>query len=71
MLFRHLKGADSWTRIFLSKRCQHKSGQQRRPLVNIEGEVIGINTLIRGLRTGIGFAIPSEPRERDFGQAHF
>jgi serine protease Do len=26
--------------------------------VNIEGEVIGINTLIRGLHTGIGFAIP-------------
>jgi len=27
--------------------------------VNIEGEVIGMNTLIRGLHTGIGFAIPS------------
>jgi len=29
------------------------------PLVNIDDEVIGVNTLIRGLRTGIGFAIPS------------
>ena len=28
-------------------------------MANIEGEVIGINTLIRGLHTGIGFAVPS------------
>jgi len=28
-------------------------------LINIDGEVIGINTLIRGMRTGIGFAIPA------------
>jgi serine protease Do len=34
-------------------------GNSGGPLMTIEGEVMGVVTLIRGLRTGIGFAVPS------------
>jgi serine protease Do len=60
---------------FLQTDANINPGNSGGPLVNVDGEVIGINTLIRGLRTGIGFAIPSnlarEVADKLISDGHF
>jgi serine protease Do len=52
-------GAAAMDQDFIQTDALINPGNSGGPLVNIEGEVIGINTLIRGMHSGIGFAIPS------------
>ena len=43
-------------------------GNSGGPLVDLQGRVLGINTMIIGRGSGIGFAIPSEIAQRVAGQ---
>jgi serine protease Do len=53
-----LLGGQAMDQDFIQTDANINPGNSGGPLVNINGEVVGINTLIRGLHTGIGFAIP-------------
>jgi serine protease Do len=53
-----LLGQDNYE-DYLQTDASINPGNSGGPLVDLDGKVIGMNTLINGLNRGLGFAIPS------------
>ena len=54
-----MPGYDAEDLDFIQTDALISPGNSGGPLVDIRGDVIGINTLIQGMNTGIGFAVPA------------
>src|SRR5262249_4990026 len=64
---RSLKSEGRTFRDFIQTDASINPGNSGGPLLNIQGELIGINTAIYGGAQGIGFAIPANRARRAVG----
>ena len=53
---------------FIQTDASINPGNSGGPLIDVRGEVVGINTMIAGIGTGIGFAIPIDLAKSIFAQ---